>query len=74
MVHMQHDLVGCQSTPEIKKLRVHLGQPDFVIDGDMTSVSQVTDLMADKKVNATKKLMNSASRLVPAAGSGAQQS
>ncbi len=50
-VLMQHDLVGCQSTAEIKKLRAHYGQPDCIVAADMTATCQVTDLMAAKKAH-----------------------
>ena len=46
----QHDLVGCQSTAAIKKLRQHLHQLDAIVAGDMTACLQLTDIMCAKKV------------------------
>ena len=43
------EAAAAESTVEIKKLRAHLGQPDCVIEGDMTACSQVPDIMVAKK-------------------------
>ena len=43
------EAAAAESTVEIKKLRAHLGQPDCVIEGDMTACSQVPDIMVVKK-------------------------
>ena len=47
---MQHDLVGCQATAEVKKLRFMLMQPDAQICGEMTACSQLTDIMIARAV------------------------
>ena len=48
-VLQQHDLVGCQSTVEVKKKRAHLRMPDCVIGGDMTACLQLVDILPAKK-------------------------
>ena len=45
----QHDLLGAQSTVEIKKLRAFLNVLNCIIAGDMTAALQLTDIMAAKK-------------------------
>ena len=47
---MQHDLVGCQSSPAVKRLRMHLHQADALIAGDMTACLQLIDIICAKKV------------------------
>ena len=46
---VQHDLVGCQSTIEVKKVRALHHIPDCIIAQDMTTSTQLTDLYASKK-------------------------
>ena len=55
---MQHDLVGCQGTKEVKELRFLYQQPDTTINADMTACSQLTDIMIAHpgKVIARKKM------------------
>ena len=48
-VIQQHDLVGCQSTVEVKKKRAHLRMPDCVIAGDMTACLQLVDILPAKE-------------------------
>ena len=44
-VMQQHDLLGAQSTAEVKDLRFLLNIPDAIICGEMTAPTQCTDIM-----------------------------
>ena len=54
-VMQQHDLLGAQSTSEVKELRFLLNQPDAVLCGEMTAPCQVTDIMIAEPVHAVAR-------------------